>query len=47
VYLQKYKEGLYNWDKTEMPKGFVKASASDYKTIREAMLELNLLEKGK
>lgn len=41
----KDKEGLYNWDKTEMPGGFIKASASDYKTIRDALLELNLLKK--
>ncbi len=45
--LGKDKKGLYHWERTEMPNGFVKASESDYNAIRDAMLKMGLLEKGK
>jgi len=38
---------LYHWEKTEMPNGFVKVSETDYNAIRDAMLKIGLLEKGK
>jgi len=34
--------GLYHWDKTEMPNGFVEARDDDYKTLRQWMMKLNV-----
>lgn len=34
---------LYNWDRTEMPKGFVAASASDYDELRDGASKLGLI----
>jgi len=39
----KDKSGLHNWQKTEMPLGFVKASPTDYDELKTMMLRLNLL----
>ena len=38
---------LYHWEKTEMPNGFVKVSETDYNSIRDAMIQIGLLEKNK
>lgn len=35
---------LYNWHKTEMPRGFVKATDQDYQEMRTWMLKLGFLE---
>lgn len=37
-----HSEGLYNWDKTEMPNGFINSRDSDYKILREWMNKLNI-----
>lgn len=37
--------GLYHWDKTEMPNGFVEAKDSDYAELRKFALRFGLLEK--
>ncbi|MBT4770372.1 MAG: phosphate/phosphite/phosphonate ABC transporter substrate-binding protein [Rhodospirillaceae bacterium] len=36
-------DGLYNWDKTEMPNGFEKATPQDYEAFRDQMATLGLL----
>lgn len=36
----KDKEGLYNWDRTEMPLGFTQAKVSDYKELRDWSTQL-------
>ncbi len=36
--------GLYHWEKTEMPLGFIRSNESDYDSIRAAMLRLGLLQ---
>ncbi len=39
--------GLYNWEKTEMPNGFVDAKQSDYDNLREWAFKLGFIqEKG-
>lgn len=38
----KDREGLYNWDKTEMPKGFTRTRDSDYDKLRFWMKKLRL-----
>jgi phosphonate transport system substrate-binding protein len=43
----RHKEGLYHWDKTEMPQGFIEAMDADYKNLREWMLHFDLLEPAK
>ncbi|MDH5408413.1 MAG: phosphate/phosphite/phosphonate ABC transporter substrate-binding protein [Gammaproteobacteria bacterium] len=35
-------ENLYNWDKTEMPNGFIEARKKDYQELREWMERLNM-----
>ena len=40
----KDKAGLYRWEKTEMPNGFVTTSEDDYTAIRDAMLQFGFLE---
>jgi len=42
--LGKNKKGLYNWDKTEMPNGFVEAKASDYEDLYEWSKKLGFLQ---
>lgn len=36
--------GLYHWDRTEMPNGFIKAHDSDYEELREWSRKFGLLE---
>lgn len=43
--LGKDKEELYHWDRTEMPNGFIKATGSDYDSIKDAMMKLGFLKK--
>jgi phosphonate transport system substrate-binding protein len=38
--------GLYNWDKTEMPLGFADAEDADYEDLHNWLLRLGLLEAG-
>ena len=38
--------GLYNWDKTEMPNGFIEAHDSDYNQLREWSYKLGLLKES-
>ena len=38
-------EGLYNWDKTEMPNGFKEARDSDYTVMRKYALKFKLLQR--
>lgn len=40
-------QGLYNWDKTEMPRGFIAASPNDYAELRDWLVRLNMLPKAK
>lgn len=37
-------DGLYDWDKTEMPNGFVEARDSDYEGLREWSKKLGLID---
>lgn len=39
----KHAQGLYNWDKTEMPNGFQEAQDADYNDLREWSKKLGLL----
>lgn len=39
----RHKDILYHWEKTEMPKGFVRANPKDYAELRKWMFKLNLL----
>jgi len=39
----KHKEQLYNWEKTEMPNGFIRANPLDYTELRKWMIEFKLL----
>ena len=41
--LNKHKSNLYNWHKTEMPKGFEIAKPSDYAELREWSIKLGML----
>ncbi len=42
----KQRQALYNWERTEMPLGFIRANDSDYEELRNWMHRLNLtLEK--
>lgn len=43
----KDRKGLYNWDSTEMPLGFVKGDESDYDGLIEWVNKLDYLKKGK
>lgn len=40
-----HREGLYNWEKTEMPKGFKEASDNDYQKLHDWMVKLQLFQK--
>lgn len=40
----KHRQGLYHWDKTEMPNGFAEASAQDYTELRKWSISLGLLK---
>lgn len=40
-------QGLYNWDKTEMPRGFIGARPNDYAELRDSMIRLKLLPEAK
>ena len=42
--LGKDNNGLYHWDNTEMPKGFVYANEQDYKLLREWSVRLGFLQ---
>lgn len=39
--------GLYNWDRTEMPRGFVAAGPDDYAELRDWLKRLDLLPEAK
>lgn len=39
--------GLYHWDKTEMPNGFVEAKDSDYDELRKYALRFGLLRRNR
>lgn len=41
--LGKHSQGLYHWDRTEMPKGFITASESDYVDLRQWTLHFGVL----
>jgi len=41
--IDKHKSNLYNWQKTEMPKGFETAKSSDYEELREWSIKLGML----
>ncbi len=43
--LGKDSAGLYHWELTEMPKGFITSSADDYRALREWAIRLGFLEK--
>lgn len=38
------KAGLYNWEKSEMPNGFVIAKDEDYASMRESVIKIGLLD---
>ena len=38
-----HRVGLYQWEKTEMPNGFITASKTDYESLRASMAALGLL----
>ena len=40
----KHAEGLYNWDKTEMPNGFKEAKDEDYDELRKWAVKLGFIE---
>ena len=40
----KNRKGLYHWDNTEMPKGFVSANEQDYKQLRQWSIRLGFLQ---
>jgi phosphonate transport system substrate-binding protein len=40
----RHAQGLYNWDKTEMPNGFTKAVDRDYVELRKWMKKFDLLD---
>ena len=40
----RHKENLYNWDRTEMPNGFVEALPGDYKKLREWSIKLGFIK---
>ena len=39
----RHKAALYNWDKTEMPKGFVAAREEDYAGLRQWLIKFRLM----
>ncbi len=42
----KDRQGLYHWDRTEMPKGFVDARSSDYVVLRQWSIRLGFLKEN-
>lgn len=42
----KHSHGLYHWDKTEMPSGFVTTRKSDYLELRQWLIRLGFLQKN-
>jgi phosphonate transport system substrate-binding protein len=40
----RHRDGLYEWDRTEMPKGFIAASPADYLELLEQVSALGFLE---
>ena len=40
---EKHADGLYHWERTEMPHGFITMEDSDYSMLRNWALKLNLL----
>ena len=43
----KHREGLYNWNQTEMPRGFLAADEKDYAELRQWSLQLGFLKEEK
>ncbi len=43
----KHSQGLYHWDRTEMPKGFINAQASDYVELRQWSIRLEFLKENR
>ena len=41
------KPGLYHWDNTEMPRGFIAASVSDYKELLDWSIKLGFIKPAK
>lgn len=39
-----HRQAMYNWDKTEMPRGFVAANSNDYTELRKWSIRLGFLE---
>jgi len=39
----KHKDGLYNWHKTEMPRGFIKTRQNDYAELRKWLLKFDFI----
>jgi phosphonate transport system substrate-binding protein len=37
-------QALYHWERSEMPRGFVKANDADYRALRELAAAIGLLE---
>lgn len=42
----KHSQGLYHWDRTEMPMGFATAKASDYADLRQWSIRLGFLQEN-
>jgi phosphonate transport system substrate-binding protein len=43
--LERDAEGLYKWDQTEMPNGFILAKDEDYADLREQALQLGIIKR--
>jgi len=43
----KHRKGLYHWDQTEMPRGFLAADEKDYAELKQWSLQLGFLKKEK
>lgn len=43
----RHAQGLYNWDKTEMPRGFTATSPNDYAELRGWLVRLDMLPEAK
>ncbi len=43
----RHSQGLYHWDRTEMPKGFVDSQASDYVDLRQWSIRLGFLQENR
>ncbi len=44
--LGKDSKGLYHWDRTEMPRGFVASSDSDYVELRQWLIKLGFMQES-